>query len=443
MTSISEAVSGSNSQLAAGLVAGLKQLSGDQHVTFNLYRKFVSPLDGMVYWIRVVTGSQSAVQKVVPGLISWTLEPGTAIQVAPGNIAASSILGGLVVNPLAADDQGLETAEPLFVNFTGPADEFSSDGNFELQPGESVEIPANPVNGVWVSSVTGGHRFTLNLVETVSATSGASLSISVFGSLHYSSVTHQNEDAVIEANTVLFTTPEDVQPFNQLGPDELYIGERDTIRFAFSSRGRFYEEANLRHYSGQALYSVNRPLIIDDPMGWQPDLIVSNSLPIWLSMPGYVPPYPGFRCPVMLYPSFLVTDNLTPPFGAVHIEETEGMVPVPFLGRHLEQSQLTKDRVRVTLYGVNNEDAQTFLSFVVQFSRDWSKIGFLKENSIVHDDKRPQPEFKILAQKKVVVYEVSYLQGVARDEARQLINNAIVQHVPLIATETGAFPAPH
>jgi hypothetical protein len=52
---------------------------------------------------------------------------------------------------------------------------------------------------------------------------------------------------------------------------------------------------------------------------------------------------------------------------------------------------------------------------------------------IVTDEKRPQPEFKILAKKKTVTFEVSYLQSAARDMARQLIAAAVIQWTPVVS----------
>ena len=68
-------------QVAAPDVRGrLTELSGDQHVDFYLYRKFVSPLDGMVYWIKVLPGSESATVNVTPGLADHTIISHTSVQ---------------------------------------------------------------------------------------------------------------------------------------------------------------------------------------------------------------------------------------------------------------------------------------------------------------------------------------------------------------------------
>jgi hypothetical protein len=57
------------------------------------------------------------------------------------------------------------------------------------------------------------------------------------------------------------------------------------------------------------------------------------------------------------------------------------------------------------------------------------KIG-LSESPAIKDIKLPQPEFKILAQRKLVEFNINYRQWVVRDEARQFIEHAKVQFIP-------------
>lgn len=425
---------------SALLKAGLTQLSEDQHVVFNLYRRWVSPLDGMVYWVRALEGSQTATSALLPGLAYSTLEGGRSIQVLPGGVGAADILGGRIENPYDAVSQGLAVAEPMFVSLTGPADAYASGTTEQLNPGDGIDIPAMPAFGVWVSTPTGGHKFTVIRQVELGTPTDLPLTIEQAGSLHYSSETKQEEDAVGDENLVLFTSKDEIRTFNRIGPDELYIGERDDIRFSFSSRGMYYEAADLWHYMGQALFAVNRALVIDDPTGWEPDLVVNNSLPIWLTMPGYVPPYWGVVCPFNLYPSFLAPDNALLPFGSVHIENTTALAGTPTRGPRLERDQLATDTVRVTLYGANAAKAADFVDFVIQYIRNDCVMGLMNEMPVIEDEKRTQPEFRILAQKKVVTFEVSYLQSVARDIARQIIKKAVVQFYPSLPSTAIARP---
>ena len=192
-----------------------------------------------------------------------------------------------------------------------------------------------PAFGAWVSTPTGGHKFSVIVQRSLGVPTDLPLTIEQAGSLHYASETKQEEDAVGDENLVMFTSKDEIRTFNRIGPDELYIGERDDIRFSFSSRGQYYEAADLWHYMGQALFAVNRALVIDDPDDWTPELVVNNSLPIWLTMPGYVPPYWGLVCPFNLYPSFLAPDNAILPFASVHVENTTALAGVPTRGLRL------------------------------------------------------------------------------------------------------------
>jgi len=264
--------------------------------------------------------------------------------------------------------------------------------------------------------------------------------VSVKGSFHYSTRQDQNEAETEGVSTVIFTALSPIQQFNDVQPDELWIGEYGgdaegydgPVTFAFSQRGRYYREADLFHYSGTAVLPVFRTQLIsaaNELVGRM--AVVSNSLPIWLSLNGYAPPYAGFNNTVPLFPSFLVPDNYPPPYGAVHIEPsaTIGLAAAPWLSPKSSHHQLSQDRVRVTLYGLDNQAALSFLDAVNQFSYDLCQIG-LMSIPVVRDEKRTQPELGVIAQKKTIDYDVSYHQYVARDLARQLIESAAVAYYP-------------
>jgi hypothetical protein len=417
--------------LGAALADGVRTLSADQTLNFSLYKRYVFPLDGMNYWIRIPS-SQGAVTtpgiQLIPGLATQTRDGGQAIQVSPGGIGAEDILGGTLTNPLGAADQGLTNAEPLFVDFTGPAYSYENGTTSALAPGASISIPADLESGAWVCSSSDHHQFTCVLQKSVSSVT-LPTDVEVKGSLHYSSKTDQEEDATVDSNTMIFTSLSEIQPFNQIGPDHLYICHYHGLTFAFSSRGRLYEQADLYHYVGTALKSRHQTQIIEDVNQFNPTLVISNSLPIWLNMPNYVPPYPGFVCPIPLYPSFLVDDNLPPPFGAVHIEKTESLEMGSSYGPRMQQNQLCRELVRVHLYGVDNLTANNFLGFVEQYSLDWMTLG-LSHVPAIRDEKLTQPEFKILAQRKMIEFDINYRQKVIRDQARQFIEHVKVQFTP-------------
>jgi hypothetical protein len=420
MPSVAEATSNNKPPLGSFLAAGTNWLSQSQQITFTLYHRYVFPLDGMNYWIKVRSIPTPSAQPIPQdALITSVQVGGEAVQIYPGGLGAAKIFNGTLINPSNA-------VEPLFVDFTGPAYSYENEATFALAPGEMVNIPANLTNGMWANAKTTGHQFTVNLWQSAKSVD-LPLQMVIAGSVHRDVTIEQNEDATVDVNTIIFTSLSEIQTFNNIGPDYLYIANYGGVPFAFSSRGELYEQADVYHYLGKALFSTSSTQLIDDASNFNPTCIVSNSLPIWLNMPNYVPPYPGFVCTIPLYPSYLVDDNLPPPFGSIHIEKTIALASSPFFDPRMSSDQLCKDEVKVHLYGCDNLVAQTFLAFVEQYSMDWGKIG-LANMPIISDIKRPQPEFKILAQSKEISFDINYLQSASRDIARQFIEHVKVQN---------------
>ena len=441
MASISEVLNTGKPPLGAALAAGVSTLSQDQEIHFSLYQRYVFPLDGMIYWIKVQGGpalvTTPGIQPIT-GMATQTDDGGAAIQVCPGSFwGTNRVVGGVIINPLSATDQGLSSAEPLFVDFTGPSYSYETGTTSVLQPGNSVQIPANPVNGAWVTSASDNHKFTCIVYVSLPS---VQLSTDVYqkGSFHYASTSQQLEDATVDANDVIFTSLNEIQQFNIIGPNNLYIADYAGLKIAFSSRGRLYEQADLYHYQGTALKSTKVTQIIDDPSQFNPSIVVSNSLPIWLSLSSYVPPYPTFNCPFPLYPPYLVDDNLRPPFGSVHIEETKALAMAPYMGSNSATAYLCRDKVKVHLYGLHFDDVSNFLLCVENYSRDWMTLG-LANSPAIYDEKNTQTEFKVISKYKTIEFDVNYLQNVARDIARQFILHARVQFYEAV---TGVEPQP-
>lgn len=268
--------------------------------------------------------------------------------------------------------------------------------------------------------------------------------VTVQGSLHYSSETRQDEDSTYAVNRVVFTTPDLIQELNQIGPDAMYVCtyqppsdtlqggvtmSGDPIKFAFSGRGLLFEQAGLYHYIGNALYSTMATQLVDDPRQLDTqNVVVSNSLPAWLGLRYFDPVWlycdnPG----IPLYPSFLSPDNLPPVYGTVHIgdEDTRPLQNVPYIdpftGSHW---QLASDKVRVTLYGTRNFNAQDFVDLVLQYAQNGGAFGIMSQ-PIIRDAKKTQPELQVIAMKKTILFEISYLQSRIRDQALQVISSCI------------------
>jgi len=250
----------------------------------------------------------------------------------------------------------------------------------------------------------------------------------VKGSLHYATEMDQRQEETISINRVMFNSEEEIQEFNEVGPTTIYVGQFEDIRFAFSSRDNWYVQAGIYHYLGSAIYSDMETQLVNDASQLPTDAVVSNSLPIWLSMNGAVMmPFPlGSGGPLPLFPSFLATTNLPPPFATVHVAETTALQSAPRLDSDGSHWQLVRDRVQITTFGARNNQIMDLVDFVNKFMLDNDSLG-LMNMPVVRDEKRTQVELGVIAQKKTIDYEVSYYQARARATALQLIMQASEQ----------------
>jgi hypothetical protein len=239
----------------------------------------------------------------------------------------------------------------------------------------------------------------------------------VKGSLHYSTDQVQREDETYGLNKVVFTSLEKIDEFNEVSPQVMWLGTWQGIRFSFSMRGMFYQQADLHHYIGEAVIPAISSQIIDDIAGFDTIRpVVSNSLPIWLTLNAIMP----------VYPSFLVDENIVPPFASIHIDpsRTTALQAVPYLDSQSSHWQLASDHVRVTIYGLRNASALDYLDYVLGFMRNSEAMG-LQNMPIVRDEKRTQDELTVLAMKKTIEFQVDYHQHSAREIGRKFILSCI------------------
>jgi hypothetical protein len=158
--------------------------------------------------------------------------------------------------------------------------------------------------------------------------------------------------------------------------------------------------------------------VIDSMTGFDTtSVIVSNSLPIWLSLNQFFP----------MYPSYLVEPNLPPVYASVDIDprQTTALQDVMLLDPESNPWQLVKDTVRIELFGVRNQEALNFVEYILDYMRNNDTMG-LMNMPIMQDEKVTQPEMGIIAQKKVITFDVSYYQTTVNNIARQLIEHAFI-----------------
>lgn len=242
------------------------------------------------------------------------------------------------------------------------------------------------------------------------------------GSLHITTTNQQDESESFSVNRVIFTSKVPIQDLNEIAPGVMWLATIGDFRFAFSQRTGFYRQADLFHYKGDAVYPVMEQQIIDAPFELDSlNPIVSNSLPVWLTMNKVLP----------IYPSFLVPDNIRPPYAAVHVDPngTVGWQQAPYFDESGSRWSLASDRVRVTLYGTRNFNALDYLDDVFYNIATYDYIGLMGSMPVVQDDKRGQTELSIIAQKKTIEFQVSYTQQTIRNLTRQLIKEAFIEFI--------------
>lgn len=257
--------------------------------------------------------------------------------------------------------------------------------------------------------------------------SGDPPNIEVMGSLHYGAEIRQEEAETYSQNRVVFTTPDEVQMLDAVAPGTMWIGEFDGLRFGFSSVSSRYKQAGLWHYSGFAIYADVGPNVIDSVLQFSSAQVVSNSLPAWLALATYKPAWAFWGSPPTLFPSFLVPLNEPPPFAAVHVypESTVGLAMAPTIDRRTStHTQLCSERVKVTLWGTRNTNALDFIDMVNQYTLDTDAFGIMNI-PVTRDEKRTQAELGVVAMKKSIDFEISYLQHRMNQVGQQVIKSAI------------------
>lgn len=79
---------------------------------------------------------------------------------APVVAAPATLNGGYITNPVLASDQGVATAEPLYVDPATPPSTQANGSTIALQPGDSYALIPNSSTPVYVNAASSGHKFT-------------------------------------------------------------------------------------------------------------------------------------------------------------------------------------------------------------------------------------------------------------------------------------------
>lgn len=256
-----------------------------------------------------------------------------------------------------------------------------------------------------------GFVFWLKADQLTTPPANMPLVLTIEGSLHHATVNTQSEDENFSTQRIIFTAKDPVSNLSKMAPDTLYMAEVEGYKYAFSARSNWYKQADLYHYSGDAVYPALADMVIDDIA--ELDLtnrVVSNSMPIWLMF--MQTRLPAFANTWPLYPSYLLPDNSVPPYAAVDIDTR--MTKAIGAGRAYDKDgnrfQLVTDTVEISFYGVRNDQILDWVDAVVQYGLDNSQTFGVMNSPVVGDVKRTQVEISTIAQKKTVTFQVCYYQ---------------------------------
>lgn len=272
--------------------------------------------------------------------------------------------------------------------------------------------PSGALNSFGIGTVP------LNTLQTVT---GSGDDFTVQGSLHYTTNNVQENTQVFGKNFVTFTTDKDIDDFNDIGENELFIGTWDNIQWAFSQRGNYYSQAGLYHYTGEAINPIMRSQIIDDLTYFDSSKIVVDSLPIWLSLDKYAKVYPAYRG----------LQNIRPPFISVEVLDTKPLMQRPYVDKDNNRDQWCMDTVELTCYGMNNNAILDYIRYVVidsalKYQNEWG----INNSPIQKTINIPQSELNVTANAKKITFEINYYQTRIIDIARQLILKAFCEVLP-------------
>ncbi|UMM63162.1 hypothetical protein [Aristophania vespae] len=254
--------------------------------------------------------------------------------------------------------------------------------------------------------------------------------ILVTGALYFLTENIQKEAKSLEQRNVIFSSKEEVKPFNQLSSDQIWVGNLDETRFVFGSRSSQITQDGLFHYIGESISPIFSTQFIDDLNIINDDeVIVSNSLPIFMALPTQSNPYLDWcRWPenVPIFPSYIVPDSQAPPYITVDIDPSFQQSLTPGLISTSDKSsfQFVTETVCLTLYGLTNNQAVNVRDYIVRWAAtNPDRLG-ITNCPIIRDIRKYQPEINTLAMIKTISFEVMYCQHAARECGAQLIHKA-------------------
>lgn len=242
------------------------------------------------------------------------------------------------------------------------------------------------------------------------------LIIPVEGSLHRQAVRSQSDEASQAVNTIIFTSEDIIDDINSEDPTTRYFGDYDGTQFAFSRMNSRYDQSGMYHYVGDAVLATMRDQIINDPSDIDmQDVVVSSSLPVWMSLNRFMP----------IYPAMLSAHNISPPFATAKCSNPEPLAVSYFLDEESNQSQLVVEEVSLSVTGLKNAAIQDFIRYVQEYTLGGAAEFGIMNTPVVQDERVPQNELNAITMRKTIKFKINYYQGRMRSIARKLITSAI------------------
>lgn len=262
----------------------------------------------------------------------------------------------------------------------------------------------------------------------------------VEGAFHYVVQQSQEVDQTRGINTVIFSALESVTQFNAVASGTLWIGtipadmdnQGAPVLFSFNQRGSYFQEADEHHYTGTAVWPTMQTQILQSVADLPTSAILSNSIPLFLSLTG---PQPGQPAPswlptaqYTLYPEYLAAENQVPPFITVEVKSTESLQIQAYRYNRADgtagRDQLVKDQVTLHIWGLDHVQATQYLDYLMWYFETYggkvSSMGLMSD-PVIRDAVSLQTELNTRAQKKVIELTVSYYQSAALASAMKLI----------------------
>jgi len=239
------------------------------------------------------------------------------------------------------------------------------------------------------------------------------------GSVHYSDSQERAADEVYTSRYCVFTAESQIDDFEAIDSSQLWIGTIDGFQFAFGGRDSLYKQANLFHYIGKSLSPAFAAQVVSTPGSFDASsVVVSNSLPAWLTMTSVAPVYPAFLSPENRPLPFITANVLDNTQKALQAEP----IIDPATG---SQYQLVSETVEFITYGLRNAQIMDFYKSITDYIRNESNYIGLMNSPVIKDIKKASTEFDSLANKKSISITINYYQAAVRAQAIRYITSAL------------------